>query len=298
MELLCLPSKYLICASKLFFKQSTLQKSFHFILGFALFIGYHSSLAQEPVFFGARYEAMARSGIAVQDAWSMFYNPAGMPFNQMQLMAAYQSKYVSLGINDGAFGFSFPISQTALGVGVSYFGDQLLSKTKAVASVAHRLGKTTLGLKTTYDQLRVPEVGTQGIFYVDVGGQIDIGEQFTVGMALANLNLAKFDTLTGSQPASQVQIGINYHPHEKLILTASVEKDIAHPAVVRAGFEYALSPYARVRTGIVPKPTAGYVGVGLSWLQMQLNLTGAYQQNLGWSGGFSIGVPLTNSHEK
>lgn len=257
-----------------------------------------SSMAQEPNFYGARYEAMGRSGVAVNDYWGMFYNPASMPFSKMHLMASYQSKYTSLGINDGAFGFSFPISATALAVGVSYFGDQLLNKTKAVAAVAHNVGITTLGLKATYDQLKVAEVGSQGIFYVDLGGRITIGDQVTVGMVLANLNLAKFDSLSTSLPSSMVQLGFTYHPHSKLIVAASVEKDLINPAVLRMGFEYMISTNIVIRTGVVPTPSAGYLGLGIYWGSMKLNLTGAYQQHIGWSGGLSIGIPISMSHEE
>ncbi len=255
------------------------------------------SFSQEANFYGARNESLARATVALNNSWALFYNPAGLVFNHTEVLAGYQSKYTSLGINDGAFGFTFPINNTALGIGVSYFGDQLLSKSKVVAAVGHKIGKTSLGIKTTYDQLRVDELGSKGFFYIDIGGQISISEEVILGMAINNLNQAKFDTLTLSSPNTLVQVGVNYHPHDKLTLLIQVEKDVSNPAVLRFGLEYLVSKNVAIRTGLTPSPTSAFAGIGFNMLKMKLDVVGSFQQSLGWSGGVSIGIPITMSHE-
>ncbi len=256
------------------------------------------AFAQEATFYGAKNESLARATVALSDSWALFYNPAGLVFNHAEIVAGYQSKYTYLGIDDGAFGFTFPIKNTALGIGASYFGDNLLSKTKAVGAIAHKIGKTTLGIKTTYDQLRIEEIGSKGIFYFDIGGQITISEELIIGLVINNINQAKFDTLSLSSPNTSVQVGFNYHPHNKLTLLAQVEKDISNPALLRLGLEYAVSKHVNIRTGITPSPTAAFAGFGLNWVKIKLDLVGSYQQTLGWSGGLSIGVPLLISNEE
>ncbi|MCF6359637.1 MAG: hypothetical protein L3J29_02625 [Cyclobacteriaceae bacterium] len=254
--------------------------------------------SQEAIFYGARNESLARATVALNDSWALFYNPAGLVYQQVEVVAGYQSKYTSLGIDDGAFGFTFPIKNTALGIGASYFGDNLLSKSKVVASIAHKISKTSLGIKTTYDQLRINEIGSKGIFYLDIGGQISINEQVIIGMVINNINQAKFDTLSISSPNTSVQVGINYHPHGKLILLAQIEKDISNPAILRLALEYSISKYVVIRTGVLPSPTAAFAGVGLNWAKFKLDLVASYQQSLGWSGGLSIGIPLVISDAK
>ena len=265
-----------------------------------LIISVHTTLvfAQEASFYGSKNESLARTTVALSDSWALFYNPAGLRYNQTEVLAGYQSKYTSLGIDDGVFGFTFPIKNTALGIGASYFGDNLLNKTKAVGAIAHKIGKTSLGIKTTYDQLRIDEIGSKGIFYVDIGGQIAIHEQVVIGMVITNINQAKFDTLLMSSPNTSVQVGINYHPHDKLILLAQVEKGISNPAILRLALEHTISKYVIIRTGILPSPTAAFAGFGLNWDKIKLDLVGSYQQSLGWSGGLSIGIPIFMSNEK
>jgi len=253
--------------------------------------------AQEANFYGSRNEALARATVSLSDSWALFYNPAGLTFNQSEISTGYQSKYTTLGINDGVFGFTFPIKKTALGIGASYFGDNLLNKTKLVTSVAHAIGKTTLGIKANYDQLRIDEIGSKGIIYISLGGQIHISDQVIIGMLINNINQAKFDTLSISSPSTSVQIGINYHPHDKLTLLAQVEKDINNPALLKFALEYAVSDYVYVRTGIIPSPAAASAGIGLKWHLIKIDVSGSYQQSLGWSGGMSIGVPISTSHE-
>jgi len=256
-----------------------------------------NAFSQEANFYGARNEGLARTTVALNDSWALFYNPAGLVFNQVGIVAGYQSKYTSLGIDDGAFGFTFPIKNTALGVGASYFGDNLLSKSKVVTAVAHKIRKTSLGIKATYDQLRIDEIGSKGIIYIDIGGKIIITDQVTIGMVINNLNQAKFDTLALSSPTTNVQVGINYHPHSKLTLLAQVEKNISNPAILRLALEYAVSSNVAVRTGFLPSPASAFAGIGLNWAKVKLDLAGSYQQQLGWSGGLSIGIPIQNPDE-
>lgn len=267
------------------------------LLYFLYFGLFFSCYSQEANFYGARNESLARAAVSLNDSWAMFYNPSGMTFYKTEILAGYQSKYTTLGIDDGAFGFTFPIKNTIIGIGASYFGDHLLNKTKITSAIAHKIGKTSLGITTTYDQLRVDEIGSKGIFYVDIGGQFIINKQVTLGMVLHNINQAKFDTLSFSSPNTLVQVGINYHPHEKLTVLAQVEKDISNPATLRLALEYKVSRNVEVRTGIIPSPAAAFGGIGFNWLNMKLDVVGSYQQLIGWSGGLSIGIPISRAHE-
>lgn len=255
------------------------------------------SFSQEANYFGARNESLGRSTVALRDSWALFYNPAGLVYNESHVLAGYQSKYIAMGINDAVFGFSFPLKSTALGIGASYFGDNLLNKTKLIAAVAHKVGKTSLGLKATYDQLSVDELGSHGIFYIDIGGQIKLGSEVVIGMVLKNLNQAKFDSISLIEPNTLVQIGVSYNPHSKLVLLGQIEKDISNPALLRLAMEYKITPQVSVRTGLIPSPTSAFAGIGFSWSNMDIDFAGSYQQVLGWSGGLSIGIPITSSSE-
>lgn len=256
------------------------------------------SKGQEANFWGARNEALANATVALNHSWALFNNPSGLVFNQTNILAGYQSKYTSLGIHDGTFGFTFPINKTALGIGASYFGDQLLNKSKVIGAIAHKIGKTTLGIKTTAEQLTVEGLGSKGILYIDIGGQIVLSKEVSLGMLISNINQAKFDTNVLSQPTTKVQVGINYHPHSKLLLLAQIEKDITNPATLKMGFEYLISKNISIRTGVVPTPTVAYAGLGINWQNMNLDFIGSYSPLLGWSGGVSIGVPITASNEE
>lgn len=268
------------------------------LLSFLYFGAYFKTNGQEASFWGARNEALANASVALNDSWALFYNPSGLVFNQSKVLAAYQNKYTSLGIHDGAFGFAFPINKTALGIGVSYFGDNLLNKSKIIGAIAHKIGKTTLGIKTTIEQLKVEGIGSKGILYIDIGGQIIVSKEVSLGMLISNINQAKFDTNVLSQPTTKIQVGINYHPHSKLLLLAQIEKDIINPATLKMGFEYLISKNVTVRTGVIPSPTVAYAGLGLIWQKINLDFVGSYAQSIGWSGGLSIGVPITSSNEE
>lgn len=257
-----------------------------------------TSYGQETNFNGSRNSSLAEATVGLSSSWSLFTNPAGMEYHKKEVLIGYQSKYIDLGIHDGAFGFAFPVKNTQAGLGVAYFGDELLNKIKAISSVAHTIGKTSLGIKTSYEQWSISELGSKAIVYFNLGGQMEISKQIIVGMELSNLNQAKFDTLTLSSPVTSVKAGLNYHPHDKLLLLAQVEKDLNNPALLRLGMEYLITPILAFRTGLLPSPATGYSGIGLDWPQLHFDLAGSYQQEIGWSGSFSIDVPLFGSNEE
>ena len=269
-----------------------------YIVIFLLPTFFLNTFSQEADYFGARNESLARTTVALNDSWALFYNPAGLEYNKSHLLFGYQSKYIALGINDAVFAFTFPIKNTALGIGASYFGDNLLNKTKLIGAAAHTIGTTSLGLKVTYEQLSIAEVGSNGFFYIDLGGQIKMGRQFVIGMALKNLNQSKSNNSQFIAPNTLVQVGIDYHPHSKLILLAQIEKDISNPPILRLGMEYKITKHVSARTGLTPYPTSAFAGLGFTWTKMNLDFAGSYQQILGWSGGLSIGIPIDISNEK
>ena len=268
-----------------------------YILTSFLFVVALNTYSQEANFYGAKNESLARATVALSNSWSLFNNPSGLPYHHKELLVGYQNKYVALGIHDGVFGFVFPIHNTVVGIGAMYFGDELLNKSKITGAVAHKIGKTSLGLKATYDQIRIDKLGTKGILLLDIGGQMVISDQVIIGMTITNLNQAKFDTLGISRPATSVQIGVNYHPHNKLIILTQIEKDIYYPTALRIALEYFISPNVSVRTGVLPSPTSAFAGFGFKWQFINLDLVSSYQQPLGWSSGFSIGFTFDQSNE-
>ena len=74
---------------------------------------------------GGRALGMAASSILLNDEYGIFNNPGATESTNLAFIAAYNTQYLDLGLNDARIGLVIPFDKLTTGVGVLYFGDEL-----------------------------------------------------------------------------------------------------------------------------------------------------------------------------
>ena len=72
---------------------------------------------------GGRALGMAGSSILLSDEYGIFNNPGATEASNLTFIAAYNTQYLNLGLNDARIGLVIPFTQVTTGIGVLYFGD-------------------------------------------------------------------------------------------------------------------------------------------------------------------------------
>ena len=242
----------------------------------------------------ARAVGLGNTAVVLSDVWSVVNNPAGLAkiSSGSQLLLSYHNRYFNLGIHDGIIGIVLPVKHFTPALAISFFGDELLSENRISLAGGHQIDLAQLGLRVNYHQVNVQGYGSTQAVSMDIGGVFELSEQVYLGMTIANLTQAKFNTEGLSRLPSAVAVGISYRPGKKLLLNAQADKVLKEAMDLRFGLEYAINSILSFRTGLSSHQPSAHLGLGINLVPFHIDLAGQYQNSLGFSGGFSLNINL------
>ncbi|RLD24023.1 MAG: hypothetical protein DRI71_03805 [Bacteroidetes bacterium] len=239
---------------------------------------------------GGRSLGMAGSSLLLEDEYGIFNNPGSTTANSLSFLAAYNTQYLGLGLNDARIGLVLPFTKFTTGIGVMYFGDDLLNQIRVSGLVADQFGFAKVSVRGSYHQFYVQNYGYQNAFTVDIGGVFTISEQIKLAMVFQNLTRAKLIKESETPLSSFIQIGLSYQPIKKFRIDVQLDKSIELPIDFRLGMEYNATDLIAIRTGFSPSTNLAALGIGLSWKFFVLDFAGNYQHQLGYSGMMSVKI--------
>ena len=238
---------------------------------------------------GGRALGMAGSSILLTDEYGIFNNPGATEANNLTFLAAYNTQYLDLGLNDARIGLVIPFKKFTTGVGVLYFGDELFNQMRVSALIGDEFGFARVGLRANYHQFYVQNYGYRSSFTLDIGGVFSLSDQLSLAMVLQNITRSKLISETDNALSTVMQLGLSYQPIKKFRIDAQLDKSIEQPLVFRLGLEYMATDLISFRTGFSSTSLAA-LGMGFSWKSITLDIAGQYQQQLGYSGIIALKI--------
>ena len=238
---------------------------------------------------GGRALGMAATSILLTDEYGIFNNPGATKAHNLAFLAAYNTQYLNLGLNDARLGLVLPFENIMAAAGVLYFGDELYNQMRISALVADEFGFAKVGLRANYHQFYVQNYGYRSAFTLDLGGVFKLSEQLSMAMVIQNITRAKLIAEADKQLSSLVQLGLSYHPIKAFRIDVQLDKSIELPIVLRVGLEYMATDLISFRSGFSTSSLAA-IGMGFSWRKITLDFAGQYQQQLGYAGIISLKI--------
>jgi hypothetical protein len=263
---------------------------------FGIIIYFSSSVYTQidlPSASGGRAVAMGHAYVGVgKDYWSLFHNPAGIAGIEAPQAGVYiEQRFLLSALNFAQAGFVSPFYQNqAFGVSVSSFGfNAYQENTLAVAYGIEVLPKIRIGAQVKYANLRVQELGNDGVLVVQMGVQTQINTSLSLGFSAYNVNQAYLD-IQGSPEIIPTLLrgGLAFQPGEEVLLVFDLVKDIDHPLSYRGGVEYKIHDLLWARTGISTEPLSLNLGLGLVWKTLGIDFASSYTERLGYSPHISL----------
>jgi len=231
-----------------------------------------------PVIAGA-----AAAGIATnQDAWSIFFNPAGLTrLATAEIATALYKPYGLNYLSNQITVAGIPLKRYGgIGIGffhsgVSYNGNDLTNETAINFSHAFFLQKdihSTLALGYSVNVYQL-EYGTSAGISGDGSDGINLGSAATVGCDLGlqaslhqrtwlgvlvhNLNSPELGSALSKQSLPKsLAIGFGYEPYEGLTTNFMVVQTLTgNQTQYRGGIVYRLAPWLTLRTGAMTEPS-------------------------------------------
>lgn len=245
------------------------------------------------------------------DAYSVFYNPAGLADLDHRDLRGSTFQPFDLGFHQAnAIAFAMPLRDWGtFGLGFSdyraeYEGTTLSVERTWAFSHAVRLmedlsSSLAFGYNVNLYNLDYPtyslsglDLGTQVVMGLDVGFVARLRERTTAGVFAKNVNNPTIGDPVEDDLPQRVSGGIAYRPYDGVVTAAEIEKKLGEDVQFHGGFEVQVLEPLTLRFGAQTKPNLFDVGIGLEWQQVQVDLTWTHHPVLDHTIRYGLGIRL------
>ena len=249
-----------------------------------VFLGVNKSWSQYNQ--GARLTAMGNASAAVYDIWSLNANPAGITGLKSPTAAANYARYLfGDELSEQNFAFVLPFNGNFAGLSVNRYGISEYNEIKAGLGLAKKFGEDlSIGVKVNLHQIKITNYGDATTFSVDAGVNYALSKQIGLGLYVNNPSSQTYKTSNiATNIPTVIHLGATYTPSDKVIVATTVSKDFDQKFDVSVGVDYRFHEILSLRGGISAKPFKQYVGIGLNYQKLVLDVAVQSHPQIGYT---------------
>ncbi len=225
---------------------------------------------------GARPAALGYASLTLRDEAVLFNNVGALAWlDNPSAFFACETTPTLPGANRVAASIHIPTAIGVFAAGAFRFGDKLYSEQMLMAGYGHRIGSTSLGVKTSVLQYKADGFETLTAITVDFGGLTRLTPSWTVAANLCNLTQA---SMADETLPVFLSLATSWHS-DRLLVTAELEKRLDAAVQIKGGAEVALGRKLFVRTGFSLQPVRLSFGLGAKTKRLSLDFSTAYQRS-------------------
>ena len=234
---------------------------------------------------GARFTAMAGTGVSLGDVWSVQQNQAGMAsIRKITVALAFEKPFAGYDLSTQSAVLVVPVNKNVFGLSIQRYGFATYNEQRTAFAYARSFGpRLYTALSFNYHHLNIANYGSAQAYTIEAGIQYHFRNGVTIAAHLANPNQNSFaDYITAGMPA-RLQVGASYLSSEKVLLALAIEKTFQEPFDAKLGLEYQVIKLFALRGGISLEPFKQYAGFGLNYHKLKMDVAAASQPVLGYS---------------
>jgi len=268
-------------------KRSALRK-FILLIFFSVPVCIHAQIVHTSV--SATYPGLGAYSINHVDVFSFHSNQAALAqvknfsagiYTERRFMLqelAFYNASLALPTHSGNFGFD-----------ARYFGFSDYNETQLGLAYGRSLGsKVDVGVQFNYYNVQIPTYGNASVINFEAGAILHLTEKLNAGIHVYNPVGGKFGKDEQEKLSSVYSGGIGYEASDKFFISAEIEKEEDQPVNVTAGLQYKFLPQLLARGGISTAASSMYLGIGVAWKTIRLDVTTSYHQQLGLTPGLML----------
>ncbi|MGG9971403.1 hypothetical protein ACQ33O_06385 [Ferruginibacter sp. SUN002] len=181
-----------------------------------------------------------------------------------------------------------PSKMGNFGINMKYFGFKDFNENQLSVAYGRSLSKKVdIGAQFNYYGYKVPSYTNDNTLNFEVGLITHLTDKLNAGIHVYNPIGGKFSK-TDEKLTSAYKFGLGYDVSDKFFVSGEVVKEEDFPVNLNAGVQYRFVKQFFARAGISSATSLAYAGVGVSWNNFRLDLSGSYHPQLGWSPGLLL----------
>jgi hypothetical protein len=275
-------------------------KTYIFITAFLFFppLAGFSQILRQPV--SAIYPGLGSYSTQQDDVFSYLNNQASLAEIKNVTIGVYGERRFFLAATAlYTAATAIPTKNGNFGINIIYTGFKNFSESQVGLAYARSLGKKVdVGVQFNYYGYKIPAYASATAINFEIGAIVHLTDKLNMGMHVYNPVGGNF-TKTGEKLTAAYSVGIGYDMSENFFVSTEIVKEENFPVSINTGLQYHFMGQFFVRAGIATATSTWYAGVGVSWNNFRLDVTGSYHPQLGISPGLllimNFGTAATNS---
>jgi len=238
----------------------------------------------------ASYLGLGAYSINHIDAFSFTSNQASLAQINFATAAVYaERRFLLSALNNYTAAIGLHTNSGNFGLKANYYGFSDYNETQLGLAYGRKLGnKVDIGAQFNYYSIRIPTYGNASTISFELGAILHVTDKLHAGIHVANPVGGKFGEKQQEKLSSVYSMGLGYDASEKFFVSMEIEKEEDQPVNINAGVQYRFAKQLFARAGISSASSTPYCGVGISWSNLRIDISGSYHPQLGWSPGLLL----------
>ena len=192
-------------------------------------------------------------------------------------------------INAYTLAASMPSRLGNFGIQLNYSGFKNFNEYKIGLAYARKLGKLVdVGVQFNYYGYRIPAYGNASTINFEIGAMLHLTDKLNAGIHVYNPVGGKLGKDGEEKLASSYKVGLGYDASEKFFISSEIIKEEDKAVNVIAGLQYRFAKQFFAKGGFISESTTAYIGAGVAWKNLRLDISSGYHPQLGFSPGILL----------
>lgn len=189
---------------------------------------------------------------------------------------------------------TLPTIMGNFGIQLNYAGFKNFNENQFGLAYARNLGrKLDVAVQFNYYGYRIPAYGHASTVNFEIGAMFHLTDKLNAGVHVYNPVGGKLGTSTSlstkdEKLASTYKVGLGYDASDNFFISTEIIKEEDKPVNVIAGLQYRFTKQFFAKAGFISESTTSYVGAGVSWNSLRLDISSSYHPQLGLSPGILL----------
>jgi long-subunit fatty acid transport protein len=244
-----------------------------------------SQTLRRPV--AANYIGWGAYSLNHVDVFSFTANPAALAQLTNAAAGVYgERRFLLTELNNYQAAIGLLTNSGNFGIKAGYYGYSDYNETELGLGYGRKLGsKVDIGAIFNYHAIRIAGYGSSSAISFELGTVLHITDKLHTGIQVDNPVGGKFSKNGQEKLPSLYAIGMGYDASTKFFISAAIEKEENQPVNVNAGLQYKFLPQLLARAGMSTATSSIWIGLGLTFKSIRLDITTSYHPLLGITPG-------------
>lgn len=231
------------------------------------------------------YAGLSAYSTKQNDVFSFTGNQAALAQTNETTIGIYgERRFMLANISAYSLAATVPSKLGNFGVQVNYSGFKNFTENKFGLAYARSLGsKMDVGIQFNYYGYRIPAYGNASAIYAEAGAVFHVSDKLNAGVHVYNPMNVKLGKDSDEKLASAYKFGLGYDASENFFVSGEISKEEDKPVNVTAGAQYQFAKQFFARVGFLSESSTVFVGAGVSFKNIRVDVAGSYHPQLGLS---------------